>query len=91
MAYHAATSNVVLFGGGEYGDEGDLTRNDTWTWDRRARTWAKQKPLNRPCPRFYGAMAYHAPTASAVIFGAQRGCDGASTWAWNGVNWKRRA
>lgn len=95
MAYHAATSKVVLFGGGAFvGDEKPLRLNDTWTWDGTTRTWTKQKPANRPCPRFYGAMAYHPATASAVIFGSWGACPGGGepgTWAWNGLNWKQRA
>lgn len=91
MTYHTATSKIVLFGGGKgFGRIFD----DTWTWDGRIRNWIKQKPVNRPCPRMYGAMAYHAATSSAVIFGSWGRCpDGSDpgTWAWNGVNWKKRA
>lgn len=92
MAYHSPTQSVVLFGGGQPTKQ----LNDTWSWDGRSRNWTQQSPTTRPCGRSGGAMAYHAGTATAVIFGgggkasctpsAQQG----DTWAWNGSNWKRR-
>lgn len=93
MAYHAASAKIVLFGG----FDGTNLRDDTWTWDGQARTWTKQKPITRPCGRARGAMAYHASTSSAVIFGGASTASGcppwpaSDTWAWNGTSWMRRA
>lgn len=96
IAYHAASSKVILFGGLPEEDVPGL--NDTWTWNGAKRTWTKQQPSKRPCPRYWGAMAYHPATGSTVLFGG-RGTSGpdctslvlSDTWGWNGANWKRRA
>src|SRR5487761_1483689 len=44
MAYDAATSTVVLFGGSGSGTggQGSTILGDTWTWD--GSTWTKQAP-----------------------------------------------
>src|SRR5262249_61529684 len=63
MAYDAATSTAVLFGGS--GGHGDLA--DTWTWD--GTTWTKQQPAVHPPARVLAMMAYDAATRTAVLFG----------------------
>jgi hypothetical protein len=75
MAYDAATSNVVLFGGA--GVSGDL--GDTWTWD--GSTWTKQAPATSPPAREDASMAYDAATGNAVLFG------GGGNSRWIGVTW----
>lgn len=95
MASHPPTNRVVLFGG----VDNQVRRNDTWTWNGTKRIWTKQVPTNRPCPRNQGRMAYHPSSGTAVIFGgfARSPCPDTplplveDTWAWNGVNWKRKA
>jgi len=90
MASHNATQGVVLFGGRQH-----VRRlGDTWTWNGASGTWTEQAPSTKPCARSGGAMAYHAATSTAVIFGGRGsiGCtaqDG-DTWAWTGKNWLRR-
>jgi galactose oxidase-like protein len=53
MAYDAATSTVVLFGGSGkmHPDLGD-----TWTWG--GSTWTKQAPATSPHAREFASMAY---------------------------------
>jgi hypothetical protein len=60
MAYDAATSSVVLFGGTNL-------LGDTWTWN--GTTWTKRTPANSPSPRDLAPMAYDAATGNVVLFG----------------------
>jgi hypothetical protein len=82
MAYDAAHSQVVLFGGVNNGG-----LNDTWTWD--GTNWTKQSPTNSPSARYNPAMAYDAASGQVVLFG---GCCDAGinllndTWTWDGTN-----
>jgi hypothetical protein len=75
MAYDAATSTVVLFGG-------DTLLRDTWTWD--GSTWTKQAPASSPPGRFGASMAYDAATGNVVLFGGNKGGPRPlnDTWTW---------
>jgi hypothetical protein len=89
MAYDAATSNVVLFGG-----FGRFSFGDTWTWD--GSTWVKQAPAAHPSSRYWASMAYDAATGTIVLFGGQsrHGAnvrDLSSTWTWDGSTWVKQA
>ena len=64
MAYDAATSSVVLFGGFSIHGTG---LSDTWTWD--GTTWTQQHPAAHPSARLEPAMAYDAATGTVVLFG----------------------
>ena len=79
---------LVLFGGktavgpppargGPY--EGVL--GDTWVYDPDSNAWT-QLDIPGPPPRAHAAMAYHAPTRQAILFGGY-GADGylGDTWA----------
>jgi hypothetical protein len=85
MAYDAATSTVVLFGGTGHGPR----LGDTWTWDGTA--WTQQAPATSPDARESATMAYDAATGTIVLFG---GADlfGAlgDTWTWNGTTWTQQ-
>lgn len=87
--YHRATGKVVLFGGavGEWEDYTPFS-NDTWTWDGRTRTWALEQPSHRPALRSGAAMAYHASTETAVLFGGAGSRDREDTWMWTGTTWR---
>jgi hypothetical protein len=88
MAYDAATSTVVLFGG--YDGE---RLGQTWTWD--GTTWTRQQPAARPPARFRASMAYDAATGTVVLFGGL-GLHGTAdfalgdTWTWDGTAWTRQ-
>jgi hypothetical protein len=87
MAYDAATSTVVLFGGR---DSSNAIVGDTWTWD--GTTWTKQHPATSPPARIDGAMAYDAATGTVVLFGGFNGRnDLADTWTWDGTTWTKQA
>jgi hypothetical protein len=90
MAYDAATSTVVLFGG-----ECDVPHpglcGDTWTWN--GSDWTNQHPTDSPPPREGEQMAYDPSTGNVVLFGGDCwNSDVGShicrdTWEWNGQNW----
>jgi len=84
IAYDAATSTVVLFGGFTRTASGTVTFGDTWTWD--GSTWTKQHPAAHPLARSNAAIAYDAATRNVVLFGGV-GIAGGSipfgdTWTW---------
>jgi len=82
MAYDAATSSVVLFGGFSIHGTG---LSDTWTWD--GTTWTEQAPATSPPGLVSAAMAYDAATGTLVLFGGYTNGvhavrDSAETWTW---------
>ena len=93
MAYDAATSQLVLFGG--FSDSGVL--NDTWVWN--GSTWAQVDDIPAGCTdnctdsppaRGYAVMAYDAATSQLILFGG-RYPEAGDTWDWNGTTWTRLA
>ena len=89
MAYDAARSKTVLFGGGN--GQGDQVFNDTWEWD--GTNWTKMNPLHSPPGREFFAMAYDAARQTTVLFGGLTPTGGilADTWLWNGSDWIQQA
>jgi hypothetical protein len=82
MAYDAARSQVVLFGG----VDATTRLADTWVWNGTA--WADVTPASSPPARSDHALAYDSGRARVVLFGG----GGASTytqdtWEWNGSAW----
>ena len=88
MAYDAATSTAVLFGGDIYDSTISTTGllADTWTWD--GTTWTQHTPKFHPPALEEAGMAYDAATGSAVLAGgSQPGRRGfpeksKATWTW---------
>jgi hypothetical protein len=86
IAYDAARSVVVLFGG----NTGQIS-NATWTWD--GTHWTQQAPLHSPPPRFTAASAFDTASSQLIVFGgqeplgAQNSVDVTTTWSWNGTDW----
>jgi hypothetical protein len=72
MAYDAARSQVVLFGG--YGRNLSL-HGSTWTWD--GSDWTSRTPTHAPMKRGLPGMAYEAASGQVVLFG---GTATAITW-----------
>ncbi|MGI8550764.1 MAG: Kelch repeat-containing protein, partial [Dehalococcoidia bacterium] len=89
MAYDAATSNVVLFGGCCTATGGRFS--DTWIWNGSA--WAQQSPATSPPARDSADLAYDAARGVVILFGGAGGCASGGcaylndTWAWNGSTW----
>ena len=91
MAYDAAHSVVVIFGGDVY--------NDTWTWSgsnwtQKVSSGCGQSPAcpNSPPGRRYPSMIYDTAANSVLLFG---GTDGNGnllndTWTWNGSAWTQQ-
>jgi hypothetical protein len=86
MAYDAATSTAVLFGGVDP-LQSACPLADTWTWN--GTNWTKQAPAVHPGARAEQSMAYDAATSTAVLFGGvfpTTGCNGGqyptTTWTW---------
>ncbi|HEY2576239.1 MAG TPA: hypothetical protein VGI74_08035, partial [Streptosporangiaceae bacterium] len=76
MAYDAATSTTVLFGG-----QGTATFGDTWTWD--GTTWTQQHPAASPPSRVAPVLAYDTASGNAVLFGGNNTTgDLDDTWTW---------
>jgi hypothetical protein len=86
MAYDAATSTAVLFGGVRDGSE----FNDTWSWD--GTTWTKQHPAASPPALSDASMAYDAATHKVVLFGGiETGVETLNqTWTWDGTTWRQQ-
>ncbi len=91
MAYDAAASNVVLFGGQDSGVGPDNVLGDTWVWN--GSTWTEEFPAVSPPARDGATMTYDAATGNVVLFGGLPGtsymCETCmnDTWAWNGSTW----
>ena len=80
MAYDAATSQLILFGG-RYPEAGD-------TWDWNGSTWTRLSPATSPPARDSATMAYDAQSSRLVLFGGDDGTHVRNdTWVWNGTTW----
>jgi hypothetical protein len=76
MAYDAATSQLLLFGGLERPGAGFLA--DTWTFP-----WSQLSPATSPPAREAASMAYDAATNQLLLFGGLNGTGSlADTWTW---------
>ena len=75
MAYDPGTGNVVLFGGNS--GVGNLTYNDTWTWN--GTTWTQLSPTTSPSVRLAATMAYDANVAGLILFSGKALSTGRST------------
>src|SRR2546421_3913504 len=88
MAYDAARSQVVLFGGLPAGD----LSGETWTWDGHA--WTERHPTVTPPPRQFAAMVYDAAHRVVVLFGGQTVSPITpilnDTWTWDGTTWTQQ-
>ncbi len=85
LAYDAAHSQVVMFGGFTNGG----VVSDTWLWN--GTNWTQANPANSPSARSNQTMVYDAAQGQVVMFGGAVTAQGSSrlndTWLWNGANW----
>jgi len=63
LAYDAARSNFVLFGG----QFGSVSYDDTWTFD--GQTWKHHSPAHNPPARRDAAMAFDPSLHEVVMYG----------------------
>lgn len=83
LAYDAAHSQVVLFGG----LDASGFNTGTWVWD--GSNWTQRTPATTPPPRV-GAGFSAAPGGGVLLFGGQNYYGGTllgDTWLWDGTTW----
>lgn len=92
LAYDAASSQLVLFGGKHTTGFNISELNDTWTWN--GSNWIQQHPATVPPARLQAALAYDSAGSQLVLFGGY-GATGNGpglndTWTWSGSNWAQQ-
>jgi hypothetical protein len=89
LAYYPPSGNVLLFGGLAGGAAGDMWSFDGSRWTQQCTTSPCLSTL--PPARFAGALAYHEPTQTLVLFGGGSASpDLGDTWTWNGSIWAQQ-
>ena len=84
MAYDPATSQLVLFGGGNT----TSPYSDTWTWN--GTTWDQLYPSVSPPGRNFATLAYDPTSSQLLLSGGcstltlTTACVMSDTWAWDG-------
>lgn len=82
MAYDAARSRVVLFGG--YDGATSQNLQDVWEWD--GTNWVNRTPTGtKPSPRSGHALVYDGARGHTVMLGGNSVAQ--DVWEWDGVNW----
>jgi len=86
MAYDAANSKMVLFGGTN-GGTNELS--DTWAFN--GTTWTKVVSAAHPPGRQSASMVYDVATHRVLLFGGQNSSTGTvpGTWAFGGGTWTK--
>lgn len=82
MAFDAARSEVVLYGGI---DDENGVRSDTWTWDGDG--WTREEPENSPESRAGSVMVYDPTIQRVLLLGGLGSERPLKVWAWNGSDW----
>jgi len=82
MAYDAATSTLVLFGGS---NSSGTDSNDTWTWN--GTKWTQSAPAQSPPTLDGGSMDYDEATGQLVLFGGYDAGALDDTWTWSPTTW----
>ena len=91
MAYDAARTRAVLFGG----LDGSGRHDETWEWD--GSSWLERDVATRPPVRSHHAMAWDATRMRTVMFGGQTiDASGAvvflgDLWEYDGTSWSQRS
>ena len=93
LAYDAATSQLLYFGGEI---SGTADSNETWAWN--GTSWSKLTPAASPSARTVPAMAYDPANQTIVLFGGTGPCNSSGscpslddTWLWNGSTWAQQS
>jgi hypothetical protein len=94
MAFDAARSRVLLFGGQE--PSTGFSLGDTWEWDGTA--WAARAPTTLPPGRQEHALAFEPARGRTLLYGGfqSRGIHRGGTylddtWEWDGTDWTAQA
>lgn len=84
MAYDSARGRMVVFGGS--GFSGVI--GDTWEWGDGRWSSVHAGGGGAPVARESAALAYHADSATTVLFGGRNGATQYNdTWQWDGASW----
>jgi hypothetical protein len=86
LAYDAATSQLVLFGG----ESGITNFDDTWVWT--GSDWIEQTPSTSPAAQFGATMGNDPATSQLVLFGSvdpRTNTLLGETWEWTGTDWNQ--
>jgi hypothetical protein len=75
---------AVLFGGAP--NDGDVTLNDTWSWDGAA--WKQETASGPPAREWAQATALNG---SMVVYSGYGDGNLQDTWTWNGTSWAEDA
>ncbi|MEM7200429.1 MAG: kelch repeat-containing protein [Planctomycetota bacterium] len=87
MAYDAARSQVVLFGGTPV--SGGALSADTWLWD--GTNWRLATPARSPAARLGPALSESTVPGRVLLFGGTTDTGAADdTWEWDGTQWIER-
>lgn len=97
LVYSQSTSQLLLFGGGNFACPGVCTAyDDTWILGSASSSWSAQSPTHKPTARGGAAVTYDPGMGSVVLFGGTAVSGGSQvvlndTWAWTGSDWSRAA
>jgi hypothetical protein len=89
MAWDAARSRLVLFGGRRIDGEQDVVLNDHWEWD--GTSWVQVELSSRPPPVVDAQMVYDAARKQMVLLGGidPSGRNIAHPWTFDGSRWSQ--
>jgi MYXO-CTERM domain-containing protein len=89
LAYDAARSKTILFGG-KYGPSGSVTvLDDMWSWN--GTNWTSITPTTLPSARTDVSISYDSDRMKTVLFaGSSKTTVLNDTWEWDGTNWLQR-
>src|SRR5690606_29293556 len=93
MCFDSARSNVLLFGGYDWGSNTNF--DDTWTFD--GASWSSVATPVKPPSRQQHGLCFDRARGVAVLFGGYRGGCGSSyqyrgdAWEFDGAGWQQVA
>ena len=86
MAYDAARSRLVLYGGRSRQDGKVTVLRDTWEWDGKQWTLADSAG---PGERVHMSLAYDATHKTVLLVGGLDDASGPDTWEWRNSHWTK--
>lgn len=93
VCYHAATGQLLLFGGNPVGSGPSgyfAAANHADFWVRSANGWQELAPSITPGPRVRHSMVYDSVRQRTVLFGGMTDVATNDTWEFDGTHWSQR-
>lgn len=88
LVWDAARGELVMYGGRPHQFGTDPRFTDTWTFD--GRSWRQRSPATSPTPGDVTLTAYDEAHGVVVAYvSSYVACAAASTWTWDGADWRR--